>query len=224
MIDSIEISEKKEFEEPVPSNIKSPFESEEEMIAKAADGYFVRNPERNLVICPAGNMLRQNQVTKQDFIRYINKLACKKCPYRDKCHNNKKGFKEIDFRKDEFVKPNNQWLKKEGKKSDIKSRKRKSVLKKVVTVIFRPNREKMAQRMCISEHPFGTIKRTQASYYFLLRGNKKTQGEFALFSLSYNMKRILNILGYEKVMEIINFSISIFFKRIFLQKQIQFNF
>lgn len=224
VIDSIEISEKKEFEEPLPSNIKSPFESEEEMIAKAADGYFVRDPERNLVICPAGNMLRQNQVTKQDFIRYINKLACKKCPYKDKCHNNKKGFKEIDFRKDEFVKPNNQWLKKEGKKSDIKARKRKSVLKKVVTVVFRPNREKMAQRMCLSEHPFGTIKRTQASYYFLLRGNKKTQGEFALFSLSYNMKRILNILGYEKVMEIINFSISIFFKRIFLQKQIQFNF
>ena len=109
-------------------------------------------------------------------------------------------------------------MKKEGKKSDIKARKRKSVMKKVVTIVFRPNREKMAQRMCLSEHPFGTIKRTQASYYFLLNGNQKTQGEFALYSLCYNLKRMLNIFGYEKMMEIITFSISIFFQRIFLTK------
>ena len=32
--------------------------------------------------------------------------------------------------------------------------------------------------MCLSEHPFGTLKRIQGSYYFLLRGNRKTQGEF----------------------------------------------
>ena len=36
------------------SRLKSPFQSEEEMLAKAMDGYFVRDPERNLVICPAG--------------------------------------------------------------------------------------------------------------------------------------------------------------------------
>lgn len=200
-IDSISISEKKVFEEPDLSNLKSPFQSEEEMLAKAKDGYFVRDPERNLVICPAGNQLRQNQVTRQGFIRYINKMACRKCPHRNKCHNSKKGFKEIEFRKDEFVKPHRQWLKCDGKKSDIKSRRRKTVLKKVVTIIFRPNREKMAQRMCLSEHPFGTLKRIQGSYYFLLRGNRKTQGEFALFSLGYNLQRLLNHLGFKKVMK-----------------------
>ena len=77
----------------------------------------------------------------------------------------------------------------------------KTVLKKAVTIIFRPNREKMAQRMCLSEHPFGTLKRIQGSYYFLLRGNRKTQGEFALFSLGYNLQRLLNHLGFKKVMK-----------------------
>ena len=48
VIDSISISEKKVFEEPDLSNLKSPFQSEEEMLAKAKDGYFVRDPERNL--------------------------------------------------------------------------------------------------------------------------------------------------------------------------------
>ena len=199
VIDSISITEKKVFEDPEPSNLKSPFRSEEDMLAKAMDGYFVRDPERNLVICPAGSQLRQNQVTRQGFIRYINKMACRKCPHRDKCHSNKKGFKEIEFRKDEFIKPHRQWLKQDGKKTDIKSRNRKSVLKKAVTIIFRPNREKMAQRMCLSEHPFGTLKRAQGSYYFLLRGNQKTQGEFALFSLGYNIQRMLNSPGFEKM-------------------------
>ena len=122
VIDSIIISEKKVFEDPEPSSLKSPFQSEEEMLAKAMDGYFVRDPERNLVICPAGRQLRQNQVTRQGFIRCINKMAYRKCSHRDKCHSSKKGFKEIEFRKDEFIKPHRQWLKQDGKKSDVKSR------------------------------------------------------------------------------------------------------
>ena len=122
VIDSIIISEKKVFEDPEPSSLKSPFQSEEEMLAKAMDGYFVRDPERNLVICPAGRQLRQNQVTRRGFIRCINKMAYRKCSHRDKCHSSKKGFKEIEFRKDEFIKPHRQWLKQDGKKSDVKSR------------------------------------------------------------------------------------------------------
>ena len=59
----------------------------------------------------------------------------------------------------------------------------------------------MAQRMCLSEHPFGTLKRIQGSYYFLLSGNRKTQGEFALFSLGYNLQRLLNHLGFKKMMK-----------------------
>lgn len=57
--------------------------------------------------------------------------------------------------------------------------------------------------MCLSEHPFGTIKRAMGSTYFLLRGMKNVEGEFALFCLGYNMERVKNLLGFEKVMQLV---------------------
>lgn len=48
--------------------------SPEEMLDKA---YFVRDPERNLVYCPAGEILRQKCIKKNENIRYANKNACK---------------------------------------------------------------------------------------------------------------------------------------------------
>ena len=43
----------------------------------------------------------------------------------------------------------------------------------------------MTQRMCLSEHPFGTIKRAMGATYFLLKGMRKVAGEFVLFCLGY---------------------------------------
>jgi len=60
----------------------------------------------------------------------------------------------------------------------------------------------MAQRMCLSEHPFGTIKRTMGSTFFLLRGMRKVDGEFALLCLGYNITRAKNLLGFNKMMEL----------------------
>ena len=179
----------------------SPFQDKEEMLAKASEGYFVRDPERNLVYCPTGETLRQNTVTRKDKIRYINKTACRHCPLRNQCYQGSKGFKEVEFSKDEFVKPNGVWMKSIGKKPEFHKRHIKKEKRMMVTITLRPDRRKMAQRMCISEHPFGTLKRTQGSSYFLLKGNRKVTGEFALFSLAYNMQRALNLLGFEKMMK-----------------------
>lgn len=44
----------------------------EEMQEKAKEGYFVRDPERDLVYCPAGKMLRQKCIKKNGNIRYAN--------------------------------------------------------------------------------------------------------------------------------------------------------
>ena len=74
---------------------------------------------------------------------------------------------------------------------------------KIVRFSLKPNREKMAMRMCLSEHPFGTIKRAMGATYFLLRGLRKVTGEFALLCLGYNIERAKNLLGFEKMMEII---------------------
>ncbi|MFI3177665.1 MAG: hypothetical protein R3Y67_09290 [Eubacteriales bacterium] len=52
---------------------------------------------------------------------------------------------------------------------------------KIVKFQLKPNIEKMAQRMCISEHPFGTIKRAMGASYFLLKGKKKVEGNLHSF-------------------------------------------
>ncbi len=200
-ITHIEVKEKSVIVQQDPAVIpRSPFLDEEEMIAKASEGYFVRDPERNIVYCPAGEALRQNTVTKKDRIRYINKYACRHCPYRDLCYNNKKGFKEVEFRKDEFVKPNGIWIKNNGGKPKFRRRSIKREKRMMVVLTLRPDRQKMATRMCLSEHPFGTIKRSMGCSYFLLRGKAKVTGEFALFALSYNIKRAVDLFGFDEVM------------------------
>ncbi len=73
---------------------------------------------------------------------------------------------------------------------------------KVVKFILKPGREKMLERMCLSEHPFGTIKRAMGATYFLLKGLRKVTGEFTLFCLGYNIERAKNLLGFDKMMEI----------------------
>ena len=118
----------------------------------------------------------------------------------DKCYKGRKGFKEVEFNKDEFCKSNGVWQKSEGKKPAFQKRRGKREKRMMVTIVLVPDRRKMANRMCLSEHPFGSIKRFQDSSYFLLRGNRKVTGEFALFSLTYNMQRAINLLGFEEVM------------------------
>lgn len=211
VIQEISVVEK---EVPIADDIgtlpSSPFKDEEEMKGKAAEGFFVRDPERNIVYCPAGNILRQNYVTKKDRIRYINKSACRSCPYRNQCYRGKKGFKEVEFNKDEYVKANGIWQKSNNQKPVFHKNKKKKELRKVVTIIFRPDKQKMDQRKCLSEHPFGTIKRSMDSSYFLLRGNQKVTGEFALFSLAYNLQRAVNLLGFDEVMRRMRVNTSFF--------------
>ena len=176
----------------------------EEMLVRAKEGYFVRDPERNLVYCPEGEVLRQKCIKKNGNIRYANKNACKHCRNRNKCYKGKGEWKEIDFTKDTLEKPCTEWLKAEGKECENAKQAVKGHFEKVKVVKFflKPSFEKMSQRMCLSEHPFGTIKRAMGATYFLLKGLRKVTGEFALFCLGYNMERAKNLLGFEKMMQL----------------------
>lgn len=182
----------------------SVYGSPEEMQEKAKEGYFVRDPERNLVYCPAGEILRQKSIKKNGNIRYVNKNACKHCPNRNKCYKGKGEWKEIDFTKDQLRKPCKDWLKAEGNKPEETKGKEKwhYEKKKVVKFFLKPDREKTSQRTCLSEHPFGTMKRAMGATYFLLRGLRKVAGEFALMCLGYNLERAKNLLGFQKMMEL----------------------
>lgn len=127
------------------------------------EGYFVRDLERDLVYCPGGEILRRKSIKKNGAARYANRQACKGCPYRDKYVNGKgnTNWKETDFGKDSLEKKAKWWKPEEAEKPEEETKKlgkknRKKVRyhfekKKVVRFKLRPDREKMNQRMCISE-------------------------------------------------------------------------
>lgn len=53
----------------------------------------------------------------------------------------------------------------------------------------------MRTRRCTVEHPFGTIKAWMGSTHFLTRGFPNVKAEMALNVLSYNIKRMINMIG-----------------------------
>jgi hypothetical protein len=57
------------------------------------------------------------------------------------------------------------------------------------------NNAKYAQRQEITEHVFGTVKRSMNFDYLLLRGFKKVSSEISIAFFSYNLNRVINILG-----------------------------
>jgi hypothetical protein len=50
------------------------------------------------------------------------------------------------------------------------------------------------------EHPFGTIKQWTYQGAFLMRGLQKVRAEFSLTALAYNLRRALNIVGFNGLM------------------------
>jgi len=59
---------------------------------------------------------------------------------------------------------------------------------------------KFKLRKTLAEHPFGTIKRWFGYTHFLLKGLEKVRCEWSLTTLAYNLKRVLNLVGFEKLM------------------------
>ena len=59
---------------------------------------------------------------------------------------------------------------------------------------------KVDVRKCIVEHPFGTVKRAFNQGYLLLKGLKKVAGEVGFTMLAYNIRRVLNLLGPQRLM------------------------
>ena len=61
------------------------------------------------------------------------------------------------------------------------------------------NKDMVKKRQCLVEHPFGTMKRAFDQGYMLMRGKEKVGAEVSLTVLAYNMKRVMNILGPERL-------------------------
>ncbi len=85
--------------------------------------------------------------------------------------------KKLILQKINLQKPCKDWLKAEGNEPVIlKTISRNGITRKrkVVKFILKPDKEKTNQRMCLSEHPFGTIKRAMGATYFLSKRNAKS--------------------------------------------------
>ena len=196
ILDSANIMERKFYQSVAPSVLKTM--SDGEMQDLARHGYFVRDAAKNLVYCPQGHILRQKSIKKDGRIRYCNKLACKKCS----CRCTSSPFKEADFSKDTLImKAKNYQVESDSNQSDnhpsapMDKKRREVTVRKVVTYKLHLDQNKMAQRKCLSEHPFGTMKRSLGAYYFLLKTKVKVEAEMALICLSYNLRRAISMLG-----------------------------
>jgi hypothetical protein len=61
--------------------------------------------------------------------------------------------------------------------------------------------EKLKRRKDIVEHPFGTMKRSMNQGYILMRGVEKVKAEMSLTVTTHKLKRALNILGVNRMVQ-----------------------
>ena len=68
---------------------------------------------------------------------------------------------------------------------------------------IKQNPQYYKRRQAIVEHPFGTIKRHWGFTHTLMKGLEKVNGEMNLIMFCYNFMRTKNILGFEKMLQLI---------------------
>ena len=100
--------------------------------------------------------------------------VCSACPLRDKCLSKS----NIENRHGRTIERS------EHERATLDNRERLLL-----------NREKYKRRQAIVEHPFGTIKRSWGCYYTLLKRKEKVAGEMAIVFATYNLRRVINIMG-----------------------------
>jgi len=129
---------------------------------------FLYEPEHDQYRCPAGEVLRVYKTDRKAKVRYYSTPACETCPLRGQCTQAKRRTVNRHFYADQVEAMNRR---------------------------AEEHPELMVQRRSLSEHPFGTIKRMTNNGRFLMRGLTNVRTEMALSVLSYNLIRVINILG-----------------------------
>lgn len=145
---------------------------------------FIFDEENNCYICPRGHTLKQKRGLhksrgRMGILYQCKAEICNKCPDKGSCTDAKNG-RSITRLVDE------QW--REDYVKRVQSESVKSLLQR---------------RMCLIEHVFGVLKCRMGKIPLLLRGRDKVQTEINLYVTAYNMNRIITILGFDKVREMI---------------------
>ena len=138
---------------------------------------FHFNSKLDGYICPAGELLKRKKRMKKngkEYLGYFSQVSiCAKCRLKTRCLPSKTPFRSIfRWEHEHLIEDHRERMNKQG-------------------------RNMMRQRASLAEHPFGTLKRWCGWSHFLLRGKEKVGAEMSLLMLSYNFKRVINILGIE---------------------------
>jgi transposase len=139
---------------------------------------FVYKPEEDIYLCPAGEKLTYRFTAEehgQKLRRYWTD-ACHTCPIKAQCTT--------------------------GRERRITRWEHEEVVEAVQERLDK-NPDAMRTRRETVEHPFGTMKMRMGATHFLCKTLPKVATEMALCVLTYNLTRVLNIVGVEKMMEAI---------------------
>ena len=135
--------------------------------------------EKDVYLCPGNQELifKKLRKDKKRVTRVYTTGACKNCELRKQCSKNIRGREIYRWEHEEIIEDMENRLKNEP--------------------------EKYFKRRCLSEHPFGTIKRSMNAGFLLVKGFEKVKAEISIIILSYNLKRVINIMGVKKMREIL---------------------
>jgi transposase len=139
---------------------------------------FVYKPTEDVYRCPAGQLLTYRMTTEEDGqkLRRYWTNACRDCPLKNKCTTSNE--RRVTRWEHEHV------LEAAQERLD-------------------KNPTAMRTRREVVEHPFGTMKMRMGATHFLCKTLSKVAAEMALCVLTYNLTRVLNMVGVEKLMEAI---------------------
>jgi transposase len=131
---------------------------------------------KDVYVCPAGAELTYRFATYElgRELRYYRASGCRDCALKKQCTRNKA----------------NRTITREANEG----------LMEAMAVRMKAQPEKFKLRKTLAEHPFGTIKRWFGYTHFLLKGLEKVRCEWSLTTLAYNLKRVLNLVSFEKLM------------------------
>jgi transposase len=143
------------------------------------DKDFIYDEMNDLYVCPGEEkLIRTTEIIKHDKQTGIYKTkACKRCKLKSKCTTSKEGRRIY-----------------------------RSEYKGIIETMQKRSKENptiAGQRKSIVEHPFGTIKHTMGHGYFLMRGKEKVSAEMSMSVMTYNMKRVMNIIGIMPLLTIL---------------------
>lgn len=137
---------------------------------------FIYDKEEDTYTCPMGKRLKRVSKTGAKRTRYRSS-ECNNCPKKADCTTSKKGREISPTEFQEYY-----------DRADE---------------TFTENIGLYKQRQMIVEHPFGTVKRSLGYSYFLQRGNENVKCESYMHFFVYNLKRVINIMGFAPLMDAI---------------------